>query len=520
MPWGERVSHCLVPREEGVNSQMLESLIEAMGNFGRWDLLLAMVAGTAVGNIFGIMPGLSGTTAMIVMLPLVFVLKTDVALFLLLSAHTVSNTGGSLTSILANIPGTAGCAPTCIDGFPMTQKGEAGRAIGAALMSSGVGGVIGALLGLVGIPIVLVIIMALTSSDMVFIILLGLSFIVVLGKGSIVKGLIGGFLGMVLSLFGYQALTGVERFTFGSLYLYSGISLVAVCLGMFALPEAIVVAASGGTIAPPETEAKGIHGLWQGMVDVFRHWSLFLRATIIGWIIGVIPGIGGDVAAFVTYGQAKQTSKHPELFGTGIVEGVIAPESSNNSKEGGALLTTLALGIPGSTGMAILLAALLMLGITPGPTMLKEHLSLSVSLMLVVVFSNIIAVFFCLPIIRPLLKVVSVPSRILFPMIVIVVFVGCFARVGDHKDLLVMLAFSVLGLAFRKYDYSRPAFVLGFILGNMFEGYLFMALGLDGPLFFLRPISLGILLFTIVFTISVPLVNLFKRRSKSKRGGI
>ena len=373
----------------------------------------------------------------------------------------------------------------------MTEKGEGSRAIGAALTSSVAGGIVTVFFALAMVPLLLPVIMGIYSADMVFVILLGLLFVAVLAGRSVVKGLISGALGLLISFIGFQVVTGVSRFTFGSPFLYDGISLIPVALGLFAIPEIIDLA----------VRAK----------DVFRHWGLWLRSSIIGYIVGVIPGIGGDVAVFVAYGQAKQTAKHPERFGTGIVEGVIAPESANNAKEAGALLTTLALGIPGSASMALLLGAFVIVGLVPGPAMMTEHLDLSLTLFLVIIAANIIAAAICFLAAPHLLKIAIVPSRILAPLVIVIALVGVFASRQQFADVIITLVISGLGLALKKFGYSRPALLLAFVLGGLFEQYLYLALAASGPLFFLRPVSLTLIFIMVTFFSFRPLKSLFAR---------
>ncbi|MFC1980601.1 tripartite tricarboxylate transporter permease, partial [Chloroflexota bacterium] len=433
---------------------------------------------------------------------------------LMVAMSAVGYTGGSITTIMLNIPGDANAA-TVIDGFPMTQKGEGGRAVGAALASSGLGGLATVFIALAMVPLVLPLVMAVRAADMVFIILLGITFISVLGRGSMVKGLLSGMLGLLVSLIGYQIITAVPRFTFGMVYLYDGIALIPVTMGLFALPEAVALAAKGGTIAQAGTAIKGMKEVLEGVRDVFRHWGLWLRSTIIGYIAGVIPGVGAMTAMFIAYGQAKATSKHPELFGTGIIEGVIAPESANNAKESGALLTTLALGIPGSAAMAILLGAFLMVGLIPGPEMMTMHLDLSLSLLMVIIIANAVAAVICLFAAPYVAKIAFVPGRFVVPLVVVLVLTGTFMFRQDFADVGMTLIWSVLGLAMRQFGYNRPALFLGFILGILFEKYLFLASGLGGPLFFMRPISLTLIVIIIAVIIYGPISSLFKR---NKRG--
>jgi len=496
---------------------ILEAFAQALQNFGDLGLLVFMVGGVITGLIFGIIPGIGGLLAMALFLPFIFVMRPEDALPFLVAVSAVCYTGGAITAILLNIPGQEPSAATLIDGYPMTQKGEAGRALGAALTSSGLGGVVTVFVALAMIPLILPMVMAILSADLVFIILLGIAFMGVLTTGSQIKGLVSGGLGLLISLIGFVAITGEPRFTFGSVYLYEGVALVPLILGIFAIPEMIALAVEGGTIAKTEVVIKGMRDVWDGAKDVLRHWTVWLRSTIIGYIIGIVPGIGATAATFIAYGQAKQTSKHPEKFGTGTVEGVIAPESANNAKEAGSLLTTLALGIPGSAAMAILLGAFMMLGLLPGPEMMTKHLDLSLTLLLVIIVANILAVAICFPAAPRLARVATVPGRILIPLVLVIALVGVYAYREFFSDVIVALVFSVLGLAMRRFGFNRPALVLGYVLGGLFEHYLFIALAVSGPLFFVRPISLTVIFIIIALFTFGPVKNLVQRRRGVKR---
>ena len=500
---------------------LLESLGTTLAAFGNaWlnfldpEFLLFMLGGVSVGLIIGILPGIGAMVGLAVFLPFVFFLTPLQAFPFMMGLTSVTFIGGSITAILLAIPGTASNTATLLDGFPMAQKGEAGRAIGAAVTSSGMGSIYTAGFAIVMIPLVLPIVLALSSAEMVFIVLLGITLIATLSRGSMLKGLISGLLGLLVSLIGFHIVTGITRFTFGSVYLYDGLPLVPVMLGLFALPQMVSLAVGGGTIAQKIIRIKGRQDIWRGVRDVFHRWKLNLRSAVIGYIIGIIPGVGAQVATWVSYGQAKQTSRHPELFGTGIVDGVIACESANDAKEGGALLTTLALGVPGSSTYVIILGAFIMLGLVPGPAMLTEHLELSISLMLVIAVGSVIAALTALTAAPYLAKLAFVPGRVLVPLVLVIVFVGTFANDEIFLDLITLTIFGVIGVAMRAFGYNRPAFVLGYILGVLFEKYLFISLMAFGDLFFLRPGSLALIVIMVALTGFRPINNTLRRLFK------
>ena len=476
---------------------MLEAYGTALATLFQPINLLIMLAAVFVGLIIGVIPGLSGLVMLPLLLPFIFRMPADVALILLISFHAVIFTGGSISSILLNIPGTGPNAATMLDGFPMTQRGEGGRAIGAAVTSSMAGGVIPVFLALAMVPLVMPLIIAFGQPEMAILILLGISFLAALTGGSATKGIIAGMAGLLISFIGYHSITGVHRFSFGSAFLYDGIELIPFVLGLFGLSELLYLIMGGKTTISRRATVR-MAGVVEGIKDVWRKRWLWFRSTIIGYVIGIIPGIGAEVATWLCYGQAKQTSKHPEEFGKGAVEGVIAPESANNAKEAGSLLTTMALGIPGSAVMALFLAAFLMVGVTPGPGMMVEHLPLSLTLLLGIALANIVGGVICLFVAPQLARVASVHFDFLFPGILIVALMGVYVATLSPLDFVTLLIFGIVGLVMKIYGYSRPALLLGFVLGGLFENYSLLSIKIYGPLFFARPIPLTLLVIMLV----------------------
>ncbi|MBI2847699.1 MAG: tripartite tricarboxylate transporter permease [Chloroflexi bacterium] len=487
---------------------MFEAMVQALGNIASPTIWVWVSVGLIAGLLLGILPGISSLTGLTLFLPFVFRLEPMQALPLMVSMASVGYTAGSITAVLLGIPGEPANAATILDGFPMTQKGEGSRALGAAITASLMGGAVPVFLALAMVWAVMPIIMAVTSMDMVVVIAAGLVVIGVVAKGAMLKGVISGGIGLLISSIGLAPMTGVPRFTFDMPYLYDGLHLSPVAMGLFAVPPMIELALEGGesTLARSGAAAvKGMAGAWEGARDVFRHWWLWARSSFIGYLFGLMPGVGANSAVWVTYGIAKQSSKHPETFGTGNVEGVIAPESANNAKESGALLTTLALGIPGSAGGAIFLAAFIMLGFRPGPSMLTEQLDLSLTILILVALANIIAGAICFPVAPYLASIARVPGRILVPVVFVLIFVAAYASSGQMADIVVLLIFSAVGVAAKRHGYNIPALFLGYILGELFEQYLFLGLQLGGPLFFIRPIPLVIIFLVALFFAYRPL---------------
>ncbi|TMJ42596.1 MAG: tripartite tricarboxylate transporter permease [Alphaproteobacteria bacterium] len=380
---------------------MLETSVSSLlGIFLSPHMMMLMTMGVSVGLFFGIMPGLGGKLGVIFLIPFVFGMDPIPVAVFLLAMHSVVHTSGAIPSILFGIPGTGPDAATIVDGYPMAQKGEAGRALGATLCASGIGGVIGALFLSLLMPFVGPIVLAFSPAEFFLLAVLGITFIAALSGDSLLKGLIVGLFGLIIATVGLDPNSGESRYTYGQLFLWDGIDPATAVIAIFSIPEMIALAARGNLA--DDDDAGGfrytMRDVWEGCLDVFRHWGLTLRTSIIGAVIGLIPGLGGDVASWLCYGHAVQSSKSPERFGKGAVEGVIAPETANKSKEGGALLPTLYFGIPGSSGMAILLGAFVMLGIQPGPRLATDQVDLVWALIWTLAIANILAVLLLLAI--------------------------------------------------------------------------------------------------------------------------
>jgi len=493
---------------------MIELMIQSIGGLFTPSLLIAMFGAVMLGIIFGILPGLGGMTFLAILIPFTFEMDKLMAIVVLLSGHAVAHTSGGITAILLNVPGTSVNAPTLLDGYPLAQQGKAGRAIGNAVTASAVGGVLGGIVLLLVIPVLRPIVMYIGSPELFLLCILGITFIATLSSDSRTKGLIAASLGLVFSLVGMDQVTGASRLTFGSLYLSDGLKMVPVVLGIFALPEILTMMATGKTIAKTGTIATARADIIQGIKDVFIHWWLLLRASAIGVFVGIVPGIGSEVAVWVCYAHAKQTSKHPEMFGKGAIEGIIAPEAANNSKEGGALIPTLGFGIPGSSGMAILMGAFLMLDIVPGPSFLTQNMDLCFSMVGALVLGNIMAAVICLLAAKHLAKVAFTPARLLAPVIFGVLVLGAYVYRTNMLDIVTLLSFGILGYLMAKYDFPRPPFILAFILGHLAENYLHLSLKTVGIKFIMRPVSL-VLSCLFLFAIFLPLIKyLFNKRKR------
>lgn len=471
---------------------MLESIFTGLGYLLDPAIWIWIISGTLLGLVLGLIPGLGSLIGMALFLPFTFKLDIMQAMPFMIALSAVGFTGGSITAVLLGVPGDASNIATMLDGHPMTKNGEGARAIGAALTASLVGGVMATGFALIMMFAIMPIIMAITSREMVFIILIGLAFISMLGNDGRLKSLISGCLGLMLSCVGMVMVSGEVRFTFDQGYLFEGLPIVPVCFGLFAVPPMVELAMKGseGTIADVNITSISMKDTLKGSWDVLRNKFLCLRCAVIGYFFGILPGVGANAAVFLAYGHARSTDDCPESYGSGNVKGVIAPESCNNAKESGSWLTTFALGVPGSTTGAIGLGALMMLGLMPGPGMLTEHLDITFSLLMIVAIANIIGFIICFPLVAPLARVATIPARILVPLVLIFIVVGTYANRSLMEDVMLLLIFSVVGLLVKRFKYNAGSMLLGYILGTMFENYLFISLQVEGFTFFMHPIPL------------------------------
>ena len=478
-----------------------------------WPAFGLMLMTIPIGLVIGMIPGLGGNLGLALLIPFTFGMDPTSGFAFLLGMHAVVHTGGSIPAILFDTPGTGPNAATCIEGFPMAQKGEAGRALGAALTSSMVGGVLGAIFMAMVIPIVRPMVLAFGPPEFFMLAMMGVAFISLMSGNSILKGLMAGGMGFIISFVGMDPQTGVVRFSFGILNLMDGINIVTVVVGLFAVAEVIDMGLKKGGIAHSKSPNLKGSGVMQGVKDCFTNWWLLLRCSLIGQMIAMIPGLGGDAAAFICYGHALQTTKRRDEYGKGCVEGVIATDAAHNSKEGGGLIPTLAFGVPGSSGMAILLGAFLVLGVSPGKEMFSDHLDLVFSMVWVLVFANIIAVAICLPLAGSMAKITFLRTSVMIPFILSFGLLGSYLTTSRISDILITVLFGVIGYGMKKFDYARGPLILGIVLGKIAENALHVSLSLYGMSFVFRPIASIILLITLT-TIFFPV---YQAHAKKKR---
>ena len=490
---------------------MLEAMWSGLAHTFEPQVFGVMLIGVVLGLIIGAIPGLGGNLGLALLIPFTFGMSPYAGFALLLGMHAVVQTGGPIPSILFNAPGTGPTAATCLDGFPLAQQGKAGRAIGAALTSSAVGGVVGAIGMALLIPVMREVVLSFSPAEFFMLAVMGIAFIAFLSGKSMLKGLIIGAIGLVLAFVGSDSQTGVMRYTFGQIALFDGIPLVPVVVGLFAGAQCIELMVKRGKIVEGSDVTVG-HDVLEGVKDVFRHWWLTLRCSFIGYIVGVIPGIGGEVASWVSYGHAAQSSKDPKSFGKGNIEGVIAPECANNSKEGGDLIPTVAFGIPGGSAMAILLGAFIVLGLQPGPAMLTKHLDVVWAMMWILILANIIGAAAFLVITPYFTQLTKLRTALIVPFILVTIMVGSYLQNGRFENFIITVVMSLVGYLMKKYEYHPAPLVLGLVLGEIAETNLHISLRLWGVAFLTRPITMVLLAFTLL-TVFYPVVsNWIKRR--------
>lgn len=459
---------------------MFDAFIEGLFMVLQWKALLYLCIGVLLGYAVGILPGLGGGTTLALMLPFIYKMTPGEAFAFLLGMHSVVQTAGDITSILFGIPGEATTVAMIVDGYPMSKKGEAGRALGAGLSASLIGVIIGAAVLLFSVPIIRPLVLSLGSPEMLMVILLGLTCISSLsgkGKRALLLGLMSAGFGFLCSMVGQDRQAGILRFTFGLLYLWNGLPLVPVMVGFFALPEIIDLAIRGTSIAGKIPDGTLTKGVWDGVKDTFNNFWMAVRCSLIGVVIGILPGIGGGVAQWLAYAHATQSAKTKEEaagFGKGDVRGVIGPGASTG-KEGGALIPTVAFGIPGSSAMAILMGAFFILGIIPGPDMLTKYLPLTFSMVWILVIANIITVASSFFMINHMAKLTLVRGNIMIAFILLLCFIGSYCENNHIGDVIVMLLSGWIGYLMVIYDFPRAPFILAFILGKMVETYYYIS---------------------------------------------
>jgi len=440
-------------------------------------MMLMIFLGTAFGIVVGALPGLTSTMGVALLVPITFGMSPELGLALLGAVYCSSTYAGAITAILINIPGTPASCATLFDGYPMTKKGQAGLAIALATVGSAIGGIASTVALLFLAPPLAELALKFGAQEYFLLALFGVSIIASLSEKNMLKGFISGLLGLLLAVIGMHPLTGVTRFTFGIPELYSGIQLVVVLIGLYSIPEVIDLL-SMNTERVETSSGVREGGMFRQMSEILKYKALVVRATIIGIIVGIVPGAGSSIAGFLAYDDAKRVSKHPETFGKGNPEGVVASETANNAVVGGSLVPALTLGVPGNAVSAVLIGGLMIHGLRPGPALFAENSGIVYSFILSMFIANLAFVPMGLFVAKYGTKLIKTPPSILGPIIIGLAVVGSYAINVSIVDLWIMLGLGVIGYLMRVFSVPREPMVLGLVLGTMAEGELARAMSL------------------------------------------
>ncbi len=465
--------------------------------------------GVFLGTVVGILPGLGPSATIALLLPLATQMNPTAGIIMMSGIYYGAKYGGSTTSILLNVPGESASVVTCLDGFEMARNGRAGPALGIAAISSFIAGTVGVILLMLVAPPVAEFALRFGPPEYFALMAFGLSMVVLLAGKSMLKALLSMFVGLWLATIGIDMFTDTERYTLDQIELLDGVQFVVVAIGTFAIGEVLANLTSDSKQAA-FVVPKGVRNLMPTWQDIKDSRFAFLNGSIVGFFVGVLPGAGSTIASFVSYGIEKAVSKHPEKFGTGVVEGVAAPEAANNSETGGALVPLMTLGIPGSATTAILLAAFILWGLRPGPLLIQDHPELFWGLVASMYIGNVMLLILNLPLVPLFAQILKLPGYVLYPVILGVSIIGVYSVDQRLLDTWLVAFFGLLGFLMRKTDYPAAPLILGLVLGDLMENAvrqsLMMSQG-DVSILYTRPLALVIL----VMTAAVLLGPLFRQ---------
>ncbi len=474
---------------------------------------LMVVFAIVVGTIFGALPGVSATMAVALGLPFTYSMQPVPAIVFLVAVYCSSITGGSITAILFKIPGVPSSAPTTFDGYPMAQRGEAGKALGIALGSSAIGGLVSALAMLTLSPQLTQAALSFSPSDIFAITFMGLSILTCLDSKNILRTLISGLLGLLLACVGQDPMYAVQRLTFGSGELIAGLEMIPVLIGIFAVTEVLKQTKKRDKLTADEGTASV-----NTKMPSFREWWgikwLLARCSVIGTIIGILPGAGATIASFLCYSSETKLSKHPEKFGTGIIDGIAASETANNAATGGAMVPLLSLGIPGGNAAAVMMSALVLKGVQLGPLLLvnqPQYLSATFASMVV---TNILMVIVAIAIAKVFAQILAVPYSYLGPIIIMLAIIGSYATNMSIADVKIMAIAGVIGLIISACHFNSAALILGLVLGVICEGNFSRAYTISRANLvnmFARPVAGTLMVISLVLLVWPILSSLFRK---------
>ncbi len=494
--------------------ELLSNLFQGFGYLAGIQPVIAIFAGVILGILAGAMPGLSPSMGVALLVPFTYGMSPQIALILLVSIYIAANYGGSITAVTINTPGTPSAVVTSFDGYPLTQQGKAGIGLGISLVSSTVGGIIGTIILIFfSIPLARLAV-RMHPAEYFALAIFGLTTVASLGGKNWPKAFLAAMLGLLINTIGIDPISGVKRFTFGTYRLFDGFALIPALIGLFALSEVFTRIEEFKLEKDAETKYEKTQ--WPTIVDYWKLKITILRSSILGTLIGIFPGAGATIAAFLSYDLAKKFSKEPETFGKGNQNGVAAAEAANSSSVGGALVPLLALGIPGSASTAVLVGALMIHDLVPGPLLFVERPDIIYSLFAALLIANVVMLAMGLFGARLWVKVTVIPKKVLLPAILAISIIGSFAVNYSFFDVATCIGFGVAGWILKKYGYPGAPIVLGMVLGKLAETNFRRAVIMGGyGIFFTRPASL-ILLALALLSFGVPLFQTYKANKKVK----
>ena len=455
----------------------MDVIAQAVAFVFQWQNLAALAAGTIYGIIIGVLPGLGPSAGMALAIPLVMSWNPATALIFMGALYKCSNYGGSLTAILVNTPGDASNAATVLDGYPMCERGRGGVALGLSASAALVGGTIGMICLIFAAPFLADFALQFGPSEYFLTAILALSLIAAVVQGATIKGLMAAGLGLLLSTVGFDVIAGHLRYTFGWAPLEDGIPLIQALVGLFAVTQALVLAESAASIS---RIAKLSGSFWEGVRVYFRHPAIIVRSSVIGLFVGVLPAVGQSSAGLLAWADAKRASKHPETFGQGAPEGVLAPKTATNACMPGDLVCTIALGVPGSVGAAVFLGVMIIFGIAPGPLAFVNKPEVIYSLFVALFLTSFLVFIVGMTVARRLAVVTLLPNNVIVPLILVVSLLGSFAIRNEMADVIISLAFGALGYVMLKGGFTPIPLLLGLVLGEMVETNYHRALLVSG----------------------------------------
>lgn len=496
----------------------LANYTNALGLVFQLEVVAVIAAGTVLGIVFGALPGLTAAMGIAVLLPLTYEMPPVMGFGMLLGVYCGAISGGSIAATLLNIPGTPASVATTLDAYPMAKKGEAGRALGTAIVASFIGGIFSSIVLSLAAPPIADFALEFGAAEYFSLAVFGLTIIASVSGKSLIKGIIAGLIGVFVSLVGLDGTTGSSRYTFGELSLLSGVAFLPALIGLFAVGQALTDAEESLRLKGVQQVQSNVSGVYLRFGAVFKRWKILVSSCLIGTAVGAIPGAGGSVASFVAYDQARRLSKTPEKFGTGHDEGVIASETSNNAMTGGAIIPMITLGVPGEAAAAVLMGGLLIQGLRPGPLLFTDQAEIVYGIFMALFLANIFMMIFQIVGIRLFVKVLGVPRSFLIPMVLLFCVIGSHGVSGNLFDVYLLLIFGVLGYFLNKYGYGTAPVVLGIILGEVAESEfrkgMIMFQG-DWTVFLTRPISATFLAFALIFTL-LPLYQRYREARKAR----